>query len=252
MNKKPWIKEDRRVKAENHVEEMNDIFSKEIQYSIENSTVYHDTVSAEYDNGNVPECAIVPLTTELAISKYCSGKTAVLNFASYKYAGGGFIIGAIAQEEALCHASTLYNVISDKRFENYYIKNRANTNNELYDNFAIYSPGVIFPTTEKDYKVDVITCAAPNKKAYMQCSTNELDVTRTMKSRIKFVFDIAQSNYVETLILGVFGCGVFGNDPLEVARIFRTFILSGEYSFKNVIFAIPPGENYEAFAQVFS
>ena len=116
MNKKPWIKEDRRVKAENHVKEMNETFSKEIQYSIENSTVYHDAVSTEYDNGNVPECKTIPLTTELAVSKHCSGKTAVLNFATACF--------SMMRQERL-------NAAKRKRQRNLYFRNPKKLKNSL-------------------------------------------------------------------------------------------------------------------------
>lgn len=70
------------------------------------------------------------------------GKTAVLNFASYKNPGGKFMEGSSAQEECLCHASTLYNVL--KQFPVYYQWNRVHNNRALYTNRALYSEDVIF------------------------------------------------------------------------------------------------------------
>ena len=53
-----------------------------------------------------------------AIMNYSQGKTAVLNFASYKEPGGGFMAGSQAQEESFCHESFLYNVL--RQFQYYY------------------------------------------------------------------------------------------------------------------------------------
>ena len=44
---------------------------------------------------------------------------------------------------------------------------------------------------------------------------------------------------VDTLILGAFGAGVFGQDPKEVASCFMAELATKKYNFKNVIFAVP-------------
>lgn len=65
----------------------------------------------------------------------------VLNFASAKNPGGGFINGAMAQEESLAASSTLYRTLTVH--EEYYRENRAQRS-MMYTNYAIYSPDVVF------------------------------------------------------------------------------------------------------------
>ena len=74
----------------------------------------------------------------------------------------------------------------------------------------------------------------------------------TLESRIKFVIDIAEEQQVETLILGAFGCGVFGQDPKEVAQLFKKYLAKTSY-IHNVIFAIPNkgNPNYSIFKCIF-
>ena len=71
-----------------------------------------------------------------------------------------------------------------------------------------------------------------------------------LKQRIKFVLDVAEYNNVDTLILGAFGCGVFGQDPREVATIFNKELET--HNFNKIIFAIPSGhnDNYYWFNEV--
>ena len=57
-------------------------------------------------------------------------KVGVLNFASAKNPGGGFITGAMAQEEALCQASSLYLQLKDSKMYEY---NRAMCSSGLYN-----------------------------------------------------------------------------------------------------------------------
>lgn len=233
-------KEARAKRAQEHTQEMYDKYMDEIYYSINNSTIYgynNKFPKIFNESMNNPTIVVCALDSVVAAKSYKSGKTAILNFASYKNPGGNFYGGSSAQEESLCHESFLYNVL--KSFEKtYYEPNRNNLNKGLYTNKAIYSPDVFFG----EDKFDVITCAAPNigvGRKYQNVS--DAQNSKILDSRIKFILDIAAENKVDTLILGAFGCGVFKQNPIEVAGKFKYYI--NQYDFKNVIFAVPYSEN---------
>ena len=251
-----WTGKSQRAKeAAEHEEQMRKYYSDNIsRVALETKiytedSVFNDVVS----ENNKYEIIVESIDSVSAIMEYSgSRKTAVLNFASYKYLGGGFLQGSRAQEECLCHSSTLFNVLS-KFEDNYYVENRKDLNGGLYRNKALYSPNVYF----RGYSVrfcDVITCAAPNYSVVQRYGhAIKKENSEALKSRIEFVLNIAKENEVENLILGAFGCGVFGQDAAEVAQVFKDNL---ENKFKNVfhkvIFAIPQGKdgNYEKFKEV--
>lgn len=68
-----------------------------------------------------------------------AGPVAVLNFASARNPGGGYLNGAQAQEEALCRASALY--VTLLRAPDYYAHHRAERS-PFYSDRVIHSPGV--------------------------------------------------------------------------------------------------------------
>ena len=149
------------VEAMNHVNNMRKRFSKEISYSINNTIAHRDDVQIiDKEKSDVINIKTVEMDTVSAIFKYCNGKTAALNFASYKNPGGGFINGRMAQEEDLCHKSTLYPVLLAYNY--YYISNREKYVKGLYTNAALYSKDIIFVSDTNNVKCDVITCASPN------------------------------------------------------------------------------------------
>jgi uncharacterized protein (TIGR02452 family) len=190
-----------------------------------------DTVTAIFDNRSVLDY----IKKEPSDSKICA-----LNFASYQNPGGGFIIGANAQEENLCCESTLYNVL-ETQMESFYRPNRKRKNRGLYHDNLIYSPDIVFYRGEREVNADVITCAAPfTKTAKKYFNVTDEEVVSTLISRIDHVYNVAYANNVDTLILGAFGCGVFGNDLLDVATIFE-ILLRTKYDgcFEYVIFAVP-------------
>ena len=77
---------------------------------------------------------------------------------------------------------------------------------------------------------------------------------KTLKERIRFVIAVAALNRPDTLILGAYGCGVFGQNPFEVARIFKDIFDEYPCMFDRIVFAIPNknSKNYEAFEAVFN
>jgi putative RNA 2'-phosphotransferase len=187
------------------------------------------------------------------------GHVACLNFASAKNAGGGFLGGAQAQEEALARSSALYPCLLAA--PSYYARNRAHRS-PAYLDIAIYSPLVPFFRDDAGGWLDapvlasVITCPAPNAGALAKYGTHGAGELREIfRVRGALVLDIACHFGVDTLVLGAWGAGVFKNDPALVADVFAN-LLAGRYAgvFGEVVFAVM-GEgtaNHRAFAARFS
>ena len=237
------------VEAMNHVNDMRERFSKEISYSISNTIAHRDDVQIiDKEKSGVVNIKTVEMDTVSAIFKYCNGKTAALNFASYKNPGGGFINGRMAQEEDLCHKSTLYPVLLAYNY--YYISNREKYVKGLYTNAALYSKDIVFVSDTNNVKCDVITCASPNWGAARRNGVPRVENTKALKERIEFILKVAAFHNVDTLILGAWGCGVFKQNPNEVAELFQNALQKYPY-FSTVIFAVPRGVNFDSFKSVF-
>lgn len=142
--------------------------AEQIKFSADNTLVYTGKVEPilKEDRANYA-CYFLNATTTDTFYKYypkykiTSKKICILNFASYKNPGGGYLNGSMAQEESLCYASTLYNVL--ERQKDYYAYNNKHLNYALYTNRALYGPQIYFPAF--DFYCDVITCAVPNLTA---------------------------------------------------------------------------------------
>lgn len=249
-----YTKEERGQRAKEHTAHMALNFGEEIKTCVRDTKVYSvDFDLKEYDKKyDKSKVTLLPMDSVTAVFGFPSDKTAVLNFASHKNPGGMFYEGSKAQEEGLCHESFLFNVLVTK--EDYYKWNNENKNRALYVNRGLYSPNVRFIRDGHSTLCDVITCAAPNIGAASRWqNVQPAENTEVLKARIKFVLDIAADNGVDTLILGAFGCGVFKQDPLEVAQIFKDYLSTTHQGvFKQVVFPIPAGSNFDAFKKIFN
>lgn len=250
-------KQERAALAKKHVEELE----KSAAWDIHMSQVY--TLFYGGPNGN-PVNTLKKCNTEMKIklegcdtvtallnvSKENPGKVAILNFASYKNPGGGYLKGSFAQEEALCSESTLYPVLA--KFEHtYYDWNREHLNHALYTNRALYSPEIIFKRDNEEVVTNVITCAAPNYYCAGRQGISYEENIKALTSRVKFMYDVAEDNSIDTLILGAWGCGVFRQDAYIVAELLINEAIGR--SFNQVIFAVPNNNrnnNYYYFSQV--
>lgn len=251
--------------AKQHTKEMEEKYKDEIINSIKNTKEYKDISPVPEVNNSRKENTKIRIldldsvtalfSTVLSSQESISPNVAILNFASYKHPGGMFIEGSRAQEEALCHESTLYNIL--KEFDDsFYRINRDNKNHALYHSNLLYVPDVVFERNEGKVIADVITCAAPNKGVACRYKmVSEEEYMESLRHRIDSLLYSAYDNNIDYLILGAFGCGVFKNNPEDVANVFKSFLdIKYHNVFKEVIFPIPrdkKGVNLQVFRKVF-
>ncbi len=166
-----------------------------------------------------------------------------LNFASAKHPGGGFLSGNQAQEESLVRSTGLYPCLL--KAKEYYTVNRGIAS-AFYSDYMIYSPQV--PLLKEDNgrylsKLELasfITAPAVNKGAVKNNEPERLsEIAATMRQRTAKVLAVAQENGHQHLVLGAWGCGVFQNDPVDIAQCFHE-VLEQEFKgvFETVVFAI--------------
>ncbi|MFN7972413.1 MAG: TIGR02452 family protein [Acidobacteriota bacterium] len=192
-----------------------------------------------------PRIEVTGETTGAAARRIAtSGSVAALNFASAKNPGGGFLGGAKAQEEDLARCSALYSCqITVPR---YYAKNRA-CGSPLYTDHVIYSPSVPFfrderlELLEEPFACSIVTAPAPNAGVALRGSPRARPgVTAALARRAAMVLAVFADRGERRLVLGAWGCGVFRNDPVEVATVFATLLASPAYAcaFDLAVFAI--------------
>ena len=184
-----------------------------------------------------------------------------LNFASARKPGGGFLNGAVAQEESLARSSGLY--YSLRQCPQFYEFHRAQ-DTTLYSDRMIYSPAC--PVLRDDagnwlahpYTVDFITSPAPNAGAIMRNEPHHRErIVPTLTERAGKVLALAAYRECDALILGAWGCGVFRNNPSTVAAIFSGYLRPGgafHNRFRHALFSVygHSRDTYQVFATQFA
>lgn len=124
---------------------------------------------------------------------------------------------------------------------------------------AIYSPNVIYFRRsrvynyellpfEKQVSLAVVTAAAPiNPKRWQRVTMKNLrealnqKIYKVFRLKIRTIYRVAATKKIEALVLGAWGCGAFGNNPLAVATLFKEVMEEKEFKgagFKRVVFAV--------------
>lgn len=234
-----------------------------VQYALEHSRLYPPGVSPDVVQGSAFETKIEVLNcTSLEACSQLKGLNPMcLNFASAKNAGGGFLGGSSAQEESLARSSALYPTLL--QHEEYYKSNRA-FDSCFYQDYMIYSPQVpVFRSDEGELLdapelVSFITAPAVNAGVVLRKEPNrEHEIPQVMAQRIGKVLSIALAHGHKHLVLGAWGCGVFRNDPVQIASLFEQALNAPAFAnrFESIIFAVldrkEPLYRFEAFSKAF-
>jgi uncharacterized protein (TIGR02452 family) len=184
-----------------------------------------------------------------------------LNFASARNPGGGFLGGSEAQEESLAKSSGLYPCLTQNM-----AMYGANRNMAFcaYLDDMIYSPRVPvfrddnYGLLEQPYLVSMVSAPAVNRSAVAQQQPERLgELDAIMLGRIGLLLALARARGHRHLVLGAWGCGVFGNRAEDMARSFHAQLVDNPRyrgAFDTVLFAVldKRGDSYDAFARQFA
>jgi uncharacterized protein (TIGR02452 family) len=213
-----------------------------------------DTTSAQLEVLN--ETTLAGISRLIAAN---NGPVAALNFASAKNPGGGFLGGSQAQEESLARSSGLHSSLLNAW--PYYEQHRA-MSSLLYSDAMILSPNC--PVFRDDdgalldevQYVTFISSAAPNAGAIKDKQSDDFElVPEVFRRRTEYVLALAAAEGYRNIVLGAWGCGVFRNDPVMVAKTFGGLLREGGWArkFSRVTFSVfdrsPELESFRAFEE---
>lgn len=213
--------------------------------------------------GATPRYEVTEETTQVAAQRLASDDVVVLNYASAKKPGGGFLTGAMAQEEELARCSGLHPCLASQAA--FYDQNRR-AGSSLYTDHVIYSPRVpwfrLFGRGEllsDPFVASVITAPAPNAGDVLKKDPNAGQaIEEVLRDRAGMILGVARDQGHRSLVLGAWGCGVFKNPPDLVADAFAEWLENDSFAgaFERVVFAVydpsPDKKSYSAFRRRFS
>ncbi|WP_329569638.1 TIGR02452 family protein [Kitasatospora sp. NBC_01266] len=210
--------------------------------------------------GRVAVTAEDSMTAARRLTEAGGGHVAVLNFASGRNPGGGYLRGEPTQEEELCRTALLYACLNDA--PDYYAAHRE-SGDPAYSHRVIWSPHVPVIRDSgrrllaRPYPVSFLTSAAPNAGELAMLSGRwPADTRELLTVRAERVLALAARHGVRELVLGAWGCGVFRNDPEVVAEAFERALAVHGAAFGTVVFAVwdrsPESLNRAAFRARFA
>lgn len=261
---------------------------EDLQKALDGSLHYHSTHVFEAPASPGPfktqviiaRASSLQAATQLQDQKVTIG---VLNSASAK-TPNKFLRGTVSQEECICRASLLSKCLSkyDHIPHHFYYINNKEKYQQNASACAIYSPNVpiIRQDTVRGELLDRYELASfvsiPAANAFVVgrqehehnipkaqsigaaeagVPHENMTLRDAMYDRIFRAICILQTNGCQALVLCAYGCGVHGNNPETVAKIFREILMETNMRghFQTVVFAIQPSRtgNYKAFQKVF-
>ena len=183
----------------------------------------------------------------------------IVNFASHAKPGGGWLNGALAQEEAICYRSSLYLSINARRYPmgreevlySLYVlvvrSDRASGHNQLTFSVAPHLLPVISAVSVAALRSPPLRAVTDSVLAVQDDAMADAAVAqqhpagreRTVfayetdrfetKLKMRMTLRAAASKGHDQLVLGALGCGVFANPPEEVAHCWLEVLQEPEF-----------------------
>ena len=176
-------------------------------------------------------------------------KVMVLDFATDVQPGGGARHGKQqgTQEEMLCRQSTLLSGLETLRYP------MPSGGCAVVDGVCVFRNDD-YSLRQEPFYVSVVAAAMPNLQG-----TDEAKKRAVVGQKLGAVLGAWDSSECDTLVLGAWGCGAFGNDAEEMAAMFRDVLQAPRpvRDGRRVVFAVPGGggaagkARFEGFQKVF-
>lgn len=211
----------------------------------------HAPISVKVVNQDTFNAAI-----DLAAAVPNGGRVVVLNLASDVRAGGGWLKGAMAQEEALCYRSSLslslhrrYYPFPDA-FTGLYTPDVVVIRGDVPSGHQLLVPhvapgglpvvSVLSIAALRNPETTDVSAVAP-KGSVQRRDFAKVDDRRVTKGKMRLCLRMAASKGHQLLVLGALGCGAFNNPVDDVAMCWREVLDEAEFGggwWKAVVFAV--------------
>lgn len=154
----------------------------------------------------------------------------VLNFASAKHPGGGFLRGTMAQEESMAYCSDLYYTLYQTRLYDLNVESKS----KYYTDNMVLSDVTFFKNSKyqlinQPKTVKVISSPAVNMNLIPNDTNNIEKAKQIMKSRMRKIIQLAIDANCKNLVLGAFGCGVFKNNHEDISKAWYELLIIENY-----------------------
>jgi uncharacterized protein (TIGR02452 family) len=181
----------------------------------------------------------------------------VMNFASDKNPGGGWLSGAKAQEECLCYRSSLAQSLHKSHYP-IPLHKFSYTRDVLIIRDAEFKlltiPAASLPVVSC---INIAALRRPSVNGEKYARDSDRD---WMRKKMRVTLRLAAMKGHSRLVLGAFGCGAFKNPVEEVASLWKQVLGEDEFSggwWEEIVFAVlwrdTPGQkgkgNFEPFKE---
>jgi len=152
-------------------------------------------------------------------------RVGILNMANAKTPGGGFLSGARAQEEQLCHQSNLFPRLKLHRYRQTHLQSYIAKGTCLVTrNVDILRGGkeTMFAKVPTPARLTVLSAAAESYKSVEDAQDHSERNRKDLITTWKAILSGANAAGVEVLIVSALGCGAFNNPPKIVGGALAT------------------------------